>query len=810
MLANFIKIAIRSLSRNRFFTAINVLGLSLGVAFALLAITYLRHEITWDHHITNYQNVYRIDAHSFPHNRSPYYSTQTCSLLKPEIDGKIPGLEPVTRVSTNNMFFRKEGEIFPIYAAAVDSSYFSTFDLKLLKGDPSTALSNPTGIVVSKEFADKYFRDTDVIGEFVNLELDTGFTAFEITGLFADPPKNASHRYEAIYEYEVDYAHVRSKYLDDWGLTWSSSYVRLTPGTSPESVESAIADIVGQAGVDTKENGDRIAWELQPISTTHVTLNNPRGFPTETEANGIVVLSGIALIILILASINFTTLTVGHSTIRATEVGMRKVLGASRARLMIQFWLEAGIVTMLGVLFGILLAKLALPEFNDLAQRTMSLTFNGSMVAILLGVWFAVVLATGSYPSLIISSFKPVDAFKGEVKLGGKARLRKSLIFLQFVLSILFVTGTIVMNQQLNYVSNQSLGYNGDQVVMIEAKVSDNSTEVAMERLRSKLISDPRILSVSGAANGMDNDWFILGWETDDGGSYRDIRANAIDPLWLETMEIPIIAGKGFDPNRDPSGGIAEVIINKQAVEFFELDDPIGKPIPTYEGLTEIVGVIPDIHMESLHQEIRPTILMRSIRPLWGENRRLSLSMSNWMTIQRIFVRISGEDIPGTLYDLEATWRKVAPDKSFDYSFVDESVGALYKEDRRWNSIVNWASGMALFIAALGLIGLSTLEVARRRREIGIRKVLGASETSIVVLLTKQITLIVAVATVVAAPLSWIFMQRWLDNFAYRITLLPFWMLLAGLITMAIAWFCVGSLAWRSASANPVDAIRHE
>jgi len=809
--SNFVKVAFRSLNRNRIFTIINVLGLSLGVAFALLATTYLRHELSWDKHISGHENVYRIVTHYFPKDSDSGYDTSVSSLLKPEIDNKISGLETVTRLSTNERLFRKGENQFPTKTASVDPSYFATFCPELVHGDPGTALDNQTAILVSESFAEKYYGAKEIIGELVDLELDTGYTVFQVTGVYSDLPKNALLRPDVIYNYEVDYSIARMKLSGDWGWTWSETFVRLAPGTSPIDIERGIADITHNLGVDVFEDGARIAWELQPVSEVHVSFNNPRGFPTETETVGIYVLGAIAIVILLLACINFTTLTIGRSTLRATEVGMRKVLGANRIPLMIQFWVETGIVALASVLFGFLLAKLAMPEFVNLAQRELILTIDWLTLAALFTIWFIVVFIAGSYPSVVVSAFKPADAFKGEVRVGGKARLRKALVFVQFVLSIVLITGTIVMKNQLHFVSTKALGFNGDQVVMIEAQTYDNSTEIAMDRFRDELKSDPRILSISGAANAMNTTWFIFGWDNPDGSPYENIRVNTVDPEWMETLEIPLLAGRGFDPARNPKQGIAEIIVNEKSLEYFGLEeDALGKSLPTYEGVFEIVGIMPDIHVSSLHEEIRPTILMRSIKSFWANNHYPSLSMSSWYTIQRIFVRVSGDDIAGTIATLESTWSRVAPDKPFDYSFVDEGVAEMYKEDRRWNSIVNWASGVALFIAALGLVGLSTLEVTQRRREISIRKVLGASEGSLIFLLTRQISLIVVFATAFATPLSWIFMQKWLNDFAYRITLSPFWMLLAGVATLAVAWICVGGLAWKSATTNPIKAIRHE
>ncbi len=808
MIGNYLKIAVRTLLRNRIYTIINVLGLAIAVAACLLITTYLHFEFTWDTSFHDADRVYRVVTEDIPKGRDRRYSSTVTSLLAPELRKSVPGVESVVRIAETDALARINRQLVNLSSMSADSNVAEVFGLSMLSGNPKTVLEGLRSVMVSRSFAEKYFGRTNAMGQTFEIETDDSFDVFTINGVYRDLPINSTYRPDIIYPYEVDYSAIRKRLRDTWGMKWSETIVRLKPGVQPATVEAAIEEMTSSLKVNTDELYKR-AWYLQPLRQIHIALKNPKGMPTTTEAIAALVLSGITLIILLIASINFTTLSLGRSTTRTKEVGMRKVLGANRSPLMTQFWVETGVLAFLAVIIGVLFAELSLPVFNSLADRNLTLQFSPVVLASLAVVWVVIVFLAGSYPALVISSFRPAQAFKGDVKVGGRSLLRRTLVFIQFSLSISLIALTMIMFRQMQFVSRTNLGFNGEQVAVLEALNMDNTGQVLMNKMRGLLSDDPNVLSVSGAANDISSPWFQVGWTDPDGKEWRGLKMNVIDPEWLNTLKIPILAGRNLDALSAHDSTHA-VLLNEKAVKLFGFDDPIGKPLPGYFDDLSVVGVFPDLHMEDLHEPIAPALLMLSLQGFFSKGHGISLRGENWYSLQRIFIRISPDNIPATMKTIEKTWSQIAPDLLYKYSFVDEDVEKAYREDHRWNSIITDSAGLAIVIALLGLFGLSTLEVSQRRKEIGIRKVLGASEGNIILLLTRQIILLVVGASIIAAPVAWLLGKRWLNEFAYRIDIGPGLLTLAGVLALLLAMITVGGLAWKASTTNPADSIRYE
>lgn len=808
MFGNYLKIAVRTLLRNRIYTAINVLGLAIAVATCLMITTYLHFEFTWDSSIKNVDRVYRVDTYTIRQGREPTYSEDATSLLGIELMKGVPGIESVLRLSTDEQIVRIDNELVPVESMSADSTVADMLGLTMLAGNPNEPLKDLRSVIISFSLADKYFGGLDAVGKSFEMELNGRFESFTITGIYQDMPLNTTYRANMIYPYEIDYAAIRKRLSDTWGMSWSETLVRLAPETDPEQVEAAIEKFTSELKVNKDEKFSRI-WQLQPMRQIHVALNNPRGMPTTTDASASIALSAITLIILLIASINFTTLSLGRSTTRTRGVGMRKVLGANRTPLMVQFWVETGLLAVVSIVIGVLFAELSLPMFNDLADTQLTLHITSAMILSIAVLWAVIVFFAGSYPALVISSFRPAQAFKGEIKVGGKSLLRRSLVFIQFTLSISLIALTLIMTRQMQFISKTNLGFNGNQVVVIDALNMDDTGEKLMEKMRAQLGDNPNILSISGSANNVSSPWFTVGWTDQDGKDWRGLKLNLIDPEWLNTLQIPILYGRNLIAH-SAHDSIHAVLLNEKAVEYFGFNDPIGKMLPGYFDNLTVVGVIPNLHMEDLHTEIDPAMLMLTLQGFFSRGHGISLSGHSWYSIQRILLRLSPNDIPATMKAIERTWSEIAPDIPFKYSFVDDKVDAAYRDDRRWNSIITSAAGLAIIIALLGLFGLSTLEVSQRRKEIGIRKVLGASEQNIILLLTHQIMLLVVGASIISAPVAYILGKRWLNEFAYRIEIGPGILTLAGITALLLAMITVGGLAWRASMKNPVESIRYE
>ncbi|MFH0882507.1 MAG: ABC transporter permease, partial [bacterium] len=603
MLGNYLKIAVRTLLRNRIYTAINVLGLAIAVAACLLIVTYLHFELTWDSSFHDADRVYRVLTLDIPKGRDAQYNTNVTSLLAPELENDVPGIASVCRIMDNETLVRIDRDLVTISSMSADSSVANVFGLTMLEGDPGTALTGLRSILISKSFAEKYFHEKNLIGQPLEIAVDT-FEVFSITGIFQDFPVNTTYRPDLIYPYEVDYTEIHKRLRDTWGTRWSNTFVRLEPDTDPASVEAAIAALI--ESLHANDNEEYLyAWHLQPVRQMHLAIRNPRGMPTTTEASGATILLGITLIILLIAGINFTTLSLGRSTTRTKEVGMRKVLGANRAPLMTQFWVETGVLAFIAVMIGVLFAELSLPVFNNLADRELALRLTPTLLVSMVAVWGIIVFLAGSYPALVIAAFRPAQAFKGEVKVGGRSLLRRTLVFVQFSLSISLIALTLIMYRQLHFVSQKKLGFNGDQVVMISAFSMEDTGKELMLKLREQLRDNPDVLSISGAANAMSSPWFEIGWTDLDGRDWSGLKLNIVDPEWLNTLEIPILSGRNLDA-LSGHDSLHAVLLNQKAAELFSFDDPVGKRLPGNFDEIAVVGVIPDLHMASLHEEIAP------------------------------------------------------------------------------------------------------------------------------------------------------------------------------------------------------------
>ncbi|HET6568969.1 MAG TPA: FtsX-like permease family protein, partial [Rhodothermales bacterium] len=514
------------------------------------------------------------------------------------------------------------------------------------------------------------------------------------------------------------------------------------------------------------------------------------------------ILSGIALLVLLIACINFMILSIGRSTTRAKEVGMRKALGARRGQIMKQFWGEAILMGLVALLLGVLLAILVLPLFNQLTGRELSLgaSLNANGVLILLGLIAIVGLVAGGYPAAVLSGFNPVAVLKGDVKSRGNSFFTRSLIVVQYTLSIVLIVSTIVMARQLHYMLNRDLGFEGEQVVVLHTyNVTDKEAPAVIERFRHDLLPDPRIVKIARAGYSFTHGGDWNGW-LDAEGNQRRAANFGIDYDYLDVMGMQLVAGRNFSREHpsDPTGG---VLVNEALVRQFGIKDPIGYKLTGWNSWyvkepPTIIGVVKDFNFRSLHEEVAPAVL--------------NMQPDYYIGMGAMLIKISGNDVPGTISLLEKTWNTVLPGRPFSYSFLDDDMAAQYQTEQRWGKILTYSSLLAILIACMGLFGLATLSTVRRTKEIGIRKVLGASVSGIVALVSREFVVLVLISGLAAAPLAYYAMHRWLDTFAYRIPLGPGAFILAGLAALLIALLTVSYQSVKAALANPASSLRYE
>ena len=818
MLRNYLKIALRNLRKHAGYTFINVAGLALGVACCLLIMLLVRHEWSYDTHHEKGDRIFRIlMQHEMPDGSHEHWLL-TPPPLAQAIDSAFTGVERTTRLIGGQKLLRYGEASFPESVYMVDSTFFEIFSFPLLAGSARSVLADPQGMVITEAAALKYFgagRSTleRAIGR--NLTVLQGEDAidFRVTGVLEDLPHTSSFRADVFISMQSYYLEGGSIYLG--GNRWGSKntlYALLAPGQDAEALEVAMPPLTRvelgpliearrEAGY-LADAGEGIRLVLQPLRDIHL---NPRiGNAYEAGAHNPTysyVLAGIGLLVLLIACINFVTLSLARSTTRAREVGMRKVLGAHRIQLMKQFWGEALLLSLVALVFGLVLAGLVLPEFNALTGRELSLLSSGGWSSIMLLVVLigTVALVSGAYPAVVLSGFRPASVLKGEHAVR-KVRFSRGLVVAQYAISVGLIFCTIVMYRQLDYLLNKDIGFEDDQVVVVDAGgLSEREDDLAVEAFRSGTASYPNVSHVLRTGYAFTKSYDEYSWTAPDG---RTIRAHmlGIDFDFLDVMKMRLVDGRDFS-RAFPSDSASSVLVNQAFVRTYGIEQPLGYRLEGFgsffgETAPTIIGVVHDFNFRSLHEEVEPAVL--------------NMHPDYYMGMNHILVKIRPDAVRETLGLLQELWTSILPDKPFRYTFLDEDIAAQYQAERRWGRMLTYSSVLAILIASMGLFGLATLSAARRRKEIGIRKVLGATVSGIAALVTREFAVLVCVSAVVAWPIAFFGMREWMGSFAYR-TSIPWWVFTAAaLAALGIAVGTVSFHAWRAATADPARSLRYE
>ncbi|MBD3166511.1 FtsX-like permease family protein [bacterium] len=808
MWINYLKTSVRALFRNKALSLLNLLGLALGIASCLLIYLFLRHEWTYESAHPNAAHVYRIVRYSDlkVNDASDHWNDAISALMTDAIRGQLESIDKVVQFDTGTETLLDGDRPITEKLIYAQQEFFSMLGTPFIEGDLSTALAAPDRIVLTTSAAEKYFPDGDAMGKELQFRIEEETKTFTVTGIIEPMPTNTILKRDLYLPFHVIREQLRDlEEKNDWGFTFSQALVSTQPGVSRETAQSELQAFIASLGQSENERA-RLETCLQPLTDVYMSLDNPRGMPTESKPTGTYILGAIGLAILAIAVINFTTLTIGAASGRIKEVSVRKVLGAQRGHVKKQLAVEIALLTLVSLVLGLIVAEMALPLFNTLSERELEFRLDG-MDAVVLGIlWLILSVSAGTYPALVLSSFPPLAAFRGRFILAKRSTLRRGLVFVQLALSIGLVAVTLVMGRQLDFLMNRDLGYNGEQVVELSVPNRSAIGAELIERMRNSYRNDPGIVDVTGASNHFDGGRIWFTWEAD-GQKYEEFMANFVDPRFTEVMGIEVVAGRSFDPDR-PDDLNRGIMVNETLVKRMGWDNPLGKRLPGGFHDHEVIGVVRDYHHQTLHKEIRPLVLAVNSGIIFSMP--LQCGWTNWPSIQNVLVRLSGNDISATMERLRGDWPDLAPGFPFDYKFVDESVGKQYADERRWNSIVSVASVFAMVIAAMGLLGLSLIQVRQRTKELGIRKVLGAGEMRLIVLLTREFTLLVLAAGAVAAPVSVLVLRRWLDSFAYRVELTALPLVGAAAVTLLVAWLTVGWLAWRAAQTDPVKTLRYE
>ncbi|MBD2753496.1 ABC transporter permease [Spirosoma validum] len=810
MLRNYLKIAWRNLVLHKAFTAINVIGLAVGLATCLLIVLFVLHELSYDRYHANADRLYRMTIHGQVGGKE--INTAEVSVpAGPALIQDYSGVEAFTRLRQDGTFivkhdhesFKEEHVVF------ADSNVFNIFSIPLLKGrgagtNPKTVLTEPNTVVITETIARKYFGEQDPIGQ--TLTLGTA-GLFRVTGVCQDVPSNTHFHYDI-------FGSIRSIQLRN---TWLSSscftYVLLRPGYSinnlqakmPELVKkyigSEIQELFGISLAEFTRKGDVFGFHFQPVTSIHLHSDLEGEIEPNSDIKYVYIFSIIAVFILLVACINFMNLSTAGSAGRAKEVGIRKVLGSVRQQLVGQFLSESILVTFIALLVALGIVVAVLPSFNQLAGKQFGISAftSGWMLPGILLTCLLIGLLAGSYPAFFLSAFKPVSVLKGSVRAGFRSGwLRNTLVTTQFVVSIGMIIGTLVVYQQLHFIQNKKVGFDKDQVLVLHDTYALGPKANAFRAELTKLSQVQAVTQAgylpAGASNS-GND----GFQSENGSSptttYRE-KTYYIDENYLPTLGISLAQGRNFS-KAFPSDSSA-VLINEAAAKRFGWKNPVGQRLSTLgNGSPEsrhvytVIGVVKDFHFESMHQRIAPLVMVYG-----ADNYQMAL-------------RIRTTDIPGLLKTLEQRW-KAQTDNPFAYSFLNERFNTVYQSEQRVGQLFGIFAGLTVLISCLGLFGLAMFTAQQRTKEIGVRKVLGASVASVVALLSKDFLKLVVIAIVIASPLAWYAMNRWLQDFAYKIDLSWWVFALAGFLAIGIALVTVSFQSIKAALTNPVKSLRSE
>ncbi|NBP68064.1 MAG: ABC transporter permease [Cytophagia bacterium] len=816
MLRNYFTIALRNLRKHSFYSFINVAGLSVGISVCLVILLFVLNELQYDRHHEKADRIYRIRAViDFAGNH--YDMTYTPAPMAATLASEFPEVEAAVRFRDQGSYLikREADNIKESKVIWADKDFFKIFTTPLIAGNPETALAEPNSVAISKEIADKFFPNEEAIGQ--TLILDNNMP-MKVTAVYQNMP-DASHFH---FNVLIAMAGLEEAKRPVWFSNNFQTYFLLREGASIQNLESKFPDLIKKHVMPQMkevlddftpekfvEAGNKISYSTQALSDIHLYSSLQGEFEPNFDITYIYLFVAIALFILIIASINFMNLSTARSSNRAKEVGVRKVMGSLRSHLMRQFLMESLLLSLFSFILAIGIAYMLLPLFNDLSGRQLSLPINQPVFYLLLMAGAIVVgLLAGIYPSFFLSAFKPVNVLKGNVALGMKSGLiRSSLVVFQFMISIFLVIATAVVYMQLDYIQNKKLGFNKEQVIMVDDiyALGDQRVTYKEEIMRNSFVENASIagyLPVAGTWRS-DTPWWMEGKEAIQ-ENMVSVQNWSVDHDYVKTFGMVIKEGRDF--SKAFTTDSTAVIINESAAKALSPNESIvGKRITSFgdggnEGLTKknlrvltVIGVVEDFHFESLKQNVMPLIMFLSKRP------------SGYLS-----VRFQSSNTEEVIKVLETKWKEMAPGQPFTYQFLDDSFGKMYAAETRLGSIFGIFSAVAIVIACLGLFALTAFTAEQRTKEIGIRKVLGASVSSIVIMLSKDFGKLVLIAFVLATPFAWWGVNEWLQAYQYKVDVAWWVYVLAGVLAFGIAWITMSYQSIRAALSNPVKSLRSE
>jgi len=805
MLKNYLITAFRNLSKRKLFTFIHIIGLTIAFAVSIILFLTAMFEFSFDDFHERKDRLYQVYFESSQQDGKEQSATLPVPFA-PTAQQELKGIEHISRYGDNGGALARVGEKeIGLTSRFIDPSFLSMFSFPLLEGSKSDALNELNNIVLTKDAAMKLFGNQSAIGKQIELNIQGTWEPYLVSGIAKEFPTNSSIRFDAFIRFEKFPGYAGNE--DKWNNRNHGAFVELTSKSSKEKFEAESQAFVNKFfktdidelkrdGAQALENGAYKSLRLLPLTQAHfsdIGVGSDRVGPLFPW-----MLLLLSALILFVACTNFINLSLAGSFTRSKEIGMRKTLGALKSQLIFQFWYEALIVCLLSLLLGGFLAWLLLPQFNSLMGYSLVFAglFTFKNICLLIVCFLILTLIAGGYPALVMACYNTIQVLKGKLKLGSKNGLRNALSIGQFSIAIVLIIATITTIKQINYIQKKPLGYNKAEVISIP--IGNNiDPETALERMRLELKSIPMVESVTGTDinMGMGMDGSQSNSKTGFDYKNRKVLTNwlRIDYDYLQTLQIELLEGRDF--SRDFSSDIASVLINEQMAALLGEKDPIGKILPLADNENvKIIGVVKDFNFQTLHTKVEP----------------LTMSIYPAEPLSYIFVRIKSEDLSQAMAVIEKTWKTVNPKASVAASFLDENTQRLYKNEKKFSRIIISGSVLAILISCMGLFALALLMMNQRTKEIGVRKVLGARVSEIVLLLSKDFIRLIGIAFLIGAPLAWWFMNSWLEGFAYRIQMNVWVLFLGGIIVLVVALLTVMTQSFRAAVADPVKSLRTE
>jgi putative ABC transport system permease protein len=816
MLKNYLKIAFRALWRSKAHSLINIVGLSVGIACCVLIALFVKDELTFDRFHAKANRIYRAYVIEDWGVNQQFIDISTPFPLGPALKDHLPEVELMVRRHNIGTQVKIDEKLFSESAMIAGVDLLDMFDFELIQGNKSDILKDQSAILLTEESAKRFFGTEEAIGKTLSLQIGDKFEDFSVKGILKTPPVNSSIQFGMVIS-ELNYPKLYNERVltGAWFNITPETYVMLKEGVDPAELSKKFPSVFKPLLGEDYEKSKYFVG-LQPLTKIHLDTSLPAGIAPVSDPKYAYILSAIAGLILVVGCINFVTLSIGRSLKRSKEVGIRKVAGAQRQQLIFQFIGEAVIITLLALAIGLMLSYLSLPVFNDLSGKTLSLPFDEFLIFMSFALIGVIGLFAGSYPAFVLSSFKPIAVLKGSLQGGGsKQTLRKVLVGVQLVLSIFLISSTLLMREQLQYLQAKNLGFDKEQLAVIQLNVSSGrglrervpkGFEQA-EQFKRELIALPQITSVSASSHDFGNgNWVNLGF-TDDKSVYRTFYYNSIDDDFLNAMSVDVIAGRNFS-DENPSDQRRSLIVNEAFAKMFGWSDPIGKKIPgkNFED-HEVIGMVKDFNYQSLYTKVEPLVMAMNPTVILSGTENINVDNN---PIPKLFIRLKPGNASETLVKIEAIWDKLTGGEEFAFQFVDETLNAQYRGDQNLGKIVSLTTMLAMLIGSLGLYGLASLAMQNRTKEISIRKVLGASEQSLLILLSRDYILLILISLLVSVPITWYLMKDWLSTFEYRINIGAGVFMVSGGISLAIALITISYEAIKTAWSQPAKTLKYE